>query len=127
MSITALGALAVLFASLSLILRTSSSKMASAIPLFGGLFLLTAALLRYEEPIAFFLSLTEEGSLGESFSVVLRMLGVGMLATVSADTCRDLGEESIASRVEMVARAEILLLSLPFLADLFSLFGEVVG
>ncbi len=127
MSLAALGALSVLFASLGLILRTSQSKLSAAVPLFGGLFLIGAALLRYEEPIVFFASLISEGDFADVFSVVLRMLGIGMLCTVAADACRDLGEESMASRVEMCARAEILLLSLPFLRELFLLFGEVTA
>ena len=127
MSILQLAATAVLFAMLAYSLRALSSKMTGLLSLLSGLFLLGAALMRYGEPISFLLSLGDFREFEDSLSVILRMLGIGMLCTLTADTCRDLGEEGIASRVELCAKAEILLLSLPFLEELFSIFTEVTG
>ena len=39
----------------------------------------------------------------------------------TADVCREMGESTLGARVEMCGRAEILLLCLPFLLELFSL------
>ncbi len=125
MSVLELGGLSVLFAMLGYTLRALSSKLAGLLSVLGGLFLLGAALAHYGEPLSFLLSLTAYGEFEDSLSVILRMLGIGMLCTLTADTCRDLGEERIASRVELCAKAEILLLCLPFLEELFSIFTEV--
>lgn len=127
MSLVQLGALAVLFAMLGYVLRALSSRMAGLFSLLGGLLLLGAALTRYGEPISFLLSLASLGEFEDSLSTLLRMLGIGMLCTLTADSCRELGEEGIASRVELCAKAEILLLCLPFLKELFSIFTEVTA
>jgi stage III sporulation protein AD len=76
------------------------------------------------------------GEIGESFGadeslsmaieVLLKALGVSILAHVTANICRDAGESSIAYYVELGAKIEILILSLPLLVDVISLAAELL-
>lgn len=127
MSVAEICALAVLAAALAWLLRATGAKGAAAVPLTGGLALAFFALYRYREPVAAILEMAEKAGVRASVDAVLRMLAVGCLSTVAADVCRDMGEATLAARVELCGRAEILLLCLPFLLELFSLSLEVVG
>ena len=121
MTIYQLCALAVLVAALTWILKTAGAKGAAAVPLTGGLALVFFAVYRYREPIAALMTLAETAGIRTSMEMVLRMMAVGYLSTFAADICRDMGEGTLAARVELCGRAEILLLCLPFLLELFSL------
>ncbi|MBQ8351152.1 MAG: hypothetical protein IJY20_03800 [Clostridia bacterium] len=121
MSIGQLCGLGVLAAALAMILKVMGTKVAPAVPLAGGLALAFFALYRYREPIAAMLALAEEAGIRSSLEAVLKMMAVGCLAGFSADICRDMGEATLAARVEMCGRAEILLLCLPFLLELIRL------
>lgn len=107
------------------ILRGAGARGAAAVSLAGGVLILSAAALKYKEPIAALLELAECAELSGEFSVIVRILFVGLLGSVAADMCRDLGEGSIAERLEFFARAEILLLALPFLLEVMRLAFEV--
>lgn len=117
--------LALLSAALGYLIKPLSPRLALFPPLFCGLALFGFALFRYREPLALLSELAESGGLSDSLSSILRMLGIGALTAFTADVCRDLGEATLASRVELCGRVEILLLSLPFLTELLSLAVEV--
>ena len=121
MSILQLCGLAVLAAALALIVKATGSRLAPYLPLLGGMALLLAAVTRYQEPINALLALSEEAGISSSVGTVLKMLAIGFLCTAAADICRDMGEGTLAARVELCGRAEILLLCLPFLLELITL------
>ena len=66
-------------------------------------------------------SLGADEALSGSVEVLLKALGVSVLAHITANLCRDAGEGSIAYYVELGARIEILILSLPLLREIISL------
>lgn len=117
--------LALLSAALAFLIKPLSPRLAIFPPLFCGLALLVFALSRYREPLSLLTELAEQGGLSDALSAILRMLGVGLITSFTADLCRDLGEGTLASRVELCGRVEILLLCLPFLSELLSLAVEV--
>lgn len=55
---------------------------------------------------------------GEYLGVMLRALGVSVLTQTCADLCRDAGESALGSKLELLGKAEILVLSLPLLRTL---------
>ncbi len=118
-------ALACLAAALGFTLRSLRSPTAVLVGLIGGLALLFFCLPRLSEPLVALQALCEEGGLGDTLSSVLRMLGVGFLTAIAAELCRDFGENTLATRVELCGKIEILLLSFPALGDLLSLVREV--
>lgn len=127
MSFLQLSAAAVLFAALCLILRESGSRASGLVALAGGLALLTYAISRYKEPIAALVRLAEEAGLAGSFAALLKMLAVALLAHLAAELCRDMGEGTLASRIELCGRVEILLLCLPLFLELCTLAREVLA
>ncbi len=118
-------AVAVLLSMLLYILRASGGKNAAAVSLFGGVLFLSYALVRYKEPLAALREMAEKANLATEAGQLLRILAVCFLCGIAADACREMGEGTLASRVEFVGRAEILLLSLPFLLDIVAAAVEV--
>ena len=55
------------------------------------------------------------------FKVALKALGIGWVASFSADICRDAGQTSLASIAETVGRCGIFLLSLPLILKVVDL------
>ena len=82
-------------------------------------------------PIVEYIAEIGEGfGVGESLSraveVLLKALGISILAHLTANVCRDAGEGSIAYYVELGAKIEILILSLPLLSELLDLARELL-
>ena len=71
-----------------------------------------------------FHSLTALKAEGE---ILLKALGIASAAQITADICRDAGEAAIAGQVEMLGRAEILLLSLPLAMQILTVARDLLS
>jgi stage III sporulation protein AD len=52
---------------------------------------------------------------GETWSILLKALGIAFLTETAASVCRDSGEGGMAGWVELAGKLEILLLSFPLI------------
>lgn len=127
MSFLQLIACSLLFAILAMLLRELGTRGAGLVTLAGGIGLVAYALSRYREPIAALRAMAAEVGAAEGVTALFRMLSVALLARIAADICRDMGENTLAARVELCGRAEILLLCLPLVRDLLALAKEVLA
>lgn len=59
--------------------------------------------------------------------LMLKSLGIGITVKIVSDICRDCGEESLAGGVELAGKLEILLLCIPFAAELLTLTSEFLS
>lgn len=79
-------------------------------------------------PIVAYIDLLLEGAaLGEYGPYILKALGIAFLTQICADICRDCGEGSVASGVEIVGKMEIVLLCIPMLERILALVQEVIA
>ena len=127
MSLREVCAMAVLAAALGGLLKTAGARHAGAVSLAAGLFLSLFAISRYREPVRAMLEMAEQAGVRAAVAAILKMMAVGCLSTIAADICRDMGEATMGARIELCGRAEIVLLCLPFLLELFSVALEVVS
>lgn len=51
----------------------------------------------------------------EYFAVALKAVGIGYLTSFIADSCRDCGQNSLATKAELAGKCVIFMLSLPLL------------
>ncbi len=61
------------------------------------------------------------------FTLMLKALAVSLCCRMSADICRDCGENSLASRVELAGKAGIVIISLPVVQQLFEISKDLLG
>ena len=76
--------------------------------------------------ITYTTSLFDGTGFGEWGGSVIKALGVAVLVEVASDICRDCGENSIASGVELVGKIEIIILCLPMMEKIISTAKEVL-
>ena len=119
--------LGVLFAMLSLLAKESGSKTAAAQVAFAGVALFGFAFIRFLPVFSEAKALFEKLSLEKEGVFLLKAVGVGYVSQIGGDVCRDLGAESVAAKIELCGRAELLLLSLPLFAELLELSYSLVG
>jgi len=112
---------AVLVAVLAFIFKEIKKEYAPIILIAGGIFITLWSLTLVFPIINYLRELTGIGEIAEYFNIILKVLGISFLVQVGADICRDLGEESIASKVEFAGKAAILAVSLPILRNVISM------
>ena len=58
--------------------------------------------------------------------ILLKALGISFAVQITADVCRDASESALAERITFFGKAEILVISLPLIKNLFSLAESIL-
>ena len=70
------------------------------------------------------LGLKKEGR--EAVSTALKIIGIGQGFGICASVCSELSENGISSVITLIGKAEIVLIMLPFLKELFEMIGALL-
>jgi len=60
------------------------------------------------------------------FTVLLKIVGIAYIAEFGAEICRDAGESSIASKIELAAKVIIMALAVPIITSLLELVISIM-
>lgn len=127
MEITALIVLCIIAALLALSLRGQRPEFAMLLSLGCGLFVLLYLLGQMKD---IFSGLEDilSGLSGQSelTTIILKALGVCIVAELGSQCCRDAGETAIAAKVELAAKAALVMMSMPVFASLLEMAGELL-
>ncbi len=90
--------------------------------------ILAATAISYLEPVIdFFQKLLLIGQLdAEFFSIVLKAVGIGLLAEISGLICADAGNSALGKTLNIMASAVILWMSVPLFTSLLELVEEIL-
>jgi len=103
------------------IMKQMKADIAPQITVALCVMLSTAAFTSILPLVSFSSDLVSDHLAQEYATPLIKSLGVAILAGISADICRDCGENAVASSVELVGKAEILIISLPMLKELLGI------
>ena len=128
MEMTALIALCIITALLALTLRGQRPEFAMLLSLGCGIFVLLALMGQMKGIITglekIMSGLSEQSDLT---AIILKALGICIVAELGSQCCRDAGEAAIAAKVELVAKAALVLMSMPVFTSLMETAGELLS
>lgn len=127
MNIFTVSAFALLACSAAVILKRFSDPIAPLVSTAAAVMIVSAAIVSLTPVIDFIKELEGGQGYDSYYSVMLKGLGIAVLSESASDICRDCGEASIASKVELAAKVSMLILSLPLLNTLVSLSKEMMS
>ena len=94
----------------------------------GSCVILITAVSYIEPVFAFIRKLQTLGKLNnEMLEILLKSVGIGLLAEISVLVCNDMGNASMGKTLQILATAAILWLSLPMFNSLLDLIGNLLG
>ena len=90
--------------------------------------LLMAMVLEQLSPVLEQLRSTMEltGLTGDYATILFKAVGICLLTQLAGDVCRDSGESSIASKIELAGRAAILLTAMPLIQEVLAWAWELM-
>lgn len=127
MEITALIVLCIITALLALSLRGQRPEFAMLLSLGCGVFVLLN-LLGQMKGILSGLESVMAGLSGQSdlTGIILKALGLCIVAELGSQCCRDAGEAAIAAKVELAAKTALVLMCMPVFTQLLETAGELL-
>lgn len=126
MGIVQAAGVALLSAMLALLLKELRAAAVPAVRLAGTLLLLGAALGLCAPILKTISELMALADGGAYTALLLRGVGIALIAELAASLCRDMGEGTVAEGVVLFGRLEILLLALPLLRELLNIAKELL-
>ena len=67
------------------------------------------------------------GLTGDYAAILFKAVGICLLTQLAGDVCRDSGESSIASKIELAGRAAILLTAMPLIQEVLAWSWELMN
>ena len=104
-----------------LVLRSFRPEYATVAGIVAGILLLASTFTPLVSLLDSVTGIAEDTGFSVYSSVILKSMGIGILAQTAADVCRDSGISMLAAKVEFAAKIMILLLCVPILETLMSL------
>ena len=127
MTILGASVIAVCTVFLSMYLKKQQKEIAALICIAGSVTIFAGAVRQAEEMAQKILDMPLSDNVSDLAQTLIKALGISAISQIGADICRESGETIIASHVELFAKIEITLLSLPLAARLIELAGELLS
>lgn len=102
-------------------LKGSAKNAAMTVAVLSSLLIIGAVILRFSGAVKAITEIMKDGGMTNYGKVMLKSLGIGIVVNTVGSICRDMGETSLSSGVELAGKIEILLICLPVITEMLSL------
>lgn len=119
--ITAAG-IAVIAAGAAVLLKQYKPEYAFGVSLAAGAAIIIFVMFKLGDIIGSveeFVSLA--GISNEHYKIMLRCLGVCMITKITSETCKDCGQGSISTKIDMAGKIIILAIAMPLFSEIMSI------
>ena len=103
-----------------LALRQINSNFTVPAVIILSVLIVHTTLNRASDVFTFLESYVSQSSLGLYSKTLLKVFGVSLAAETTADICKEANFPSLASKVELVAKTELIILSLPIIEEILN-------
>ena len=94
----------------------------------AGAVILIAVMQRTAPVVREISELSDRAGISSAYGrVLLKTIGICFLCQFTADTCRDSGQSSLASKVELAGKIAVLLTALPLFEDILQIAAGLLG
>lgn len=103
---------------LTIILKEYKKDFALYVILIGGALILYLSFDTLMSVIGFLEDLSSKGKLDNSFiSLLLKITGISILSEFAVSICKDAGEASVASKIDLGGKVIVISLSIPVIGN----------
>jgi stage III sporulation protein AD len=124
LQVVALGLVVAVFA---VLLRRDRPELALVLALGFGVIIFILVLGKLGAIITVFQDVTQRAQVDELYLVtLLKILGIAYIAEFGAQVCRDSGEGTVASKIELAGKVLILIMALPIFAAILEVIVRLL-
>jgi len=127
MNVVSVTVFALLACFTSAILKNLSHPIAQFIGIAAAICIIASSIISASPILEFIEQINEVDGFDRLYSVMLKGLGIAILSETASDICKDCGESSLASKVEMAAKITMIILSIPLLNSILGMSKEMMA
>jgi stage III sporulation protein AD len=118
---------ALLCALVAVVIKQMRTEFEMPVRLAGSIVLLGITIAIGIPLFSYLNEMITSSALSEYAGILIKALGIAVLTHITAEVCRDCGDASAASYVELAGKFEILLLSLPLVSSILGTAAEILN
>ncbi len=113
---------------ISILIRRLKPEFSMMIPIVASFTVLLSVLPYLTGIVGELMSLAESANINRQYMcIIIKIIGISYLVSISAELCKDSGENAIASKIELGGKLIILAVSLPVINRLLGLIREIMN
>ena len=114
MNIAAIAGIGVVAAAIAILIKKQNPEYSMMISIGAGIILLILILSQVTPAVRQMSDLVSAAGMSTEYAGILfKSLGVCFLTQLACDSCRDVGETALASKIELAGKVAILIFALP--------------
>ncbi|HEY5583948.1 MAG TPA: stage III sporulation protein AD [Ruminiclostridium sp.] len=119
LQIVCIGIIAVV---LSSILKAQRPEIALQVSIATGLLIFIIIVVKLSAVISFVQAFSKRADIDPTYiTILLKIVGIAYIAEFGAEVCKDAGESSVASKIELAGKVTIMILAVPIISSLLDL------
>jgi stage III sporulation protein AD len=120
-------AISIIAVILAVVIRQYRPELALQISVVTGLLIFFVVIFKMASVLDALRTFTGRMNIDTVYiSTIFRIVGIAYIAEFGAQVCKDAGENSIASKIELAGKVIILVLAVPILMALMELIIEII-
>lgn len=110
-----------------IILKQYKPEFALYVSILAGIFILILSLSQISGVINLLKSLASKANINSDFlGIILKITGIAILTEFAVSICKDSGETSIASKIDIGGKVMIITISIPIISSLLETILKVI-
>jgi stage III sporulation protein AD len=119
LQIVCIGIIAVV---LSSVVKAQRPELALQLSIATGILIFLIIAVKLSAVIEFVQTFSKRADIDSSYITILfKIVGIAYIAEFGAEVCKDAGESSIASKIELAGKVTIVILAVPIITSLLDL------
>jgi stage III sporulation protein AD len=119
LQIVCIGIIAVV---LSSTIKKQRPEIALQLGIATGLLIFVVVIVKLTAVIDFLQTFSKKANIDSTYiNILLKIVGIAYIAEFGAEVCKDAGESSIASKIELAGKVTIVILAVPIISSLLDL------
>lgn len=107
---------------LSSTIKKQRPELALQIGIATGLLIFIVVIVKLSAVIDFLQTFSKKANIDSTYiNILLKIVGIAYIAEFGAEVCKDAGESSIASKIELAGKVTIVILAVPIISSLLDL------
>lgn len=109
------------------VLKAQRPEIAVQISIVAGIFIFFLIAGKLSTVIGLLSDYADKANIDMSYlDILLKIIGIAYIAEFGAEVCRDAGESSIASKIELAGKVLIIVLAVPIITSLLDLIIKIM-
>lgn len=124
LQIVCIGIIAVI---LSATIKAQRPEIALQVNIITGIIIFLVVAVKLSVVIDFIEDFSKKADIDFTYiTILLKIVGIAYIAEFGAEVCKDAGESSIASKIELAGKVTIMILSVPIISSLLEMVVKLM-